>query len=67
MGWPSPWLSGYIVITQIRAVSPAGEFAQYKLALRKLDYLRTVRSLFVGRAIHTAAWETSLETLMSEM
>ena len=44
-----------------------GEFARYKLALRKLDYLRTARSLFVGRAIHTAAWETSLEKLMSEM
>lgn len=43
-----------------------GEFAEYKLALRKLDYLRTARSLFVGRAIHTAAWESSVEKLLSE-
>ncbi len=42
-----------------------GKFARYKLALRKLDYLRTARSLFVGRAIHTKAWHASLEKLVS--
>jgi hypothetical protein len=42
-----------------------GKFAQYKLALRKLDYLRTARNLFVGRAIHTKTWQASLEKLIS--
>jgi len=42
-----------------------GKFARYKLALRKLEYLRTARNLFVGRAIHTKTWQASLEKLVS--
>jgi len=44
----------------------AGRFAEYKLAVRKLPYLRAVRERFVGRAIHTTpeAWQRNLEGLL---
>ena len=44
-----------------------GRFAEYKLAVRKLHYLRAARERFVGRAIHTtaAAWQRSVEKLLA--
>ena len=44
-----------------------GRFAEYKLAVRKLPYLRAARERFAGRAIHTtaAAWQRSLEKLLA--
>ncbi len=33
-----------------------GPYARYKVALRKLDYLRWVRSAYVGRVIHNESW-----------
>ena len=40
-----------------------GRHARYRVALRKLDYLRWARGAFLGRAIHTseAAWKSQLE------
>jgi len=44
-----------------------GRFAEYKLAVRKLPYLRSARERFAGRAIHTtpAAWQRGLEKLLA--
>jgi len=44
-----------------------GRFAEYKLAVRKLPYLRAARERFVGRAIHTTAqaWQRSVEKLVA--
>jgi hypothetical protein len=46
----------------------SGRFAEYKLAVRKLPYLRQARQLFVGRAIHTTpeAWQSHLDGLLTE-
>ena len=43
-----------------------GRFAEYKLAVRKLPYLRAARERFAGRVIHTtaAAWQKGLEKLL---
>lgn len=43
-----------------------GRFGEYKLAVRKLPYLRAARERFVGRAIHATpqAWQRSLERLL---
>ena len=35
----------------------SGDFARYRVALRKLDYLRLAREAFLGRAVHNAGWE----------
>lgn len=45
----------------------AGKFAEYKLAVRKLPYLRAARERFVGRAAHTTAtaWTKAMEKLLS--
>jgi hypothetical protein len=45
----------------------SGRFADYKLAVRKLKYLRDARALLVGRVIHTSpeTWVSSLGTLLS--
>ena len=37
-----------------------GKYARYRVALRKLDYLRWARSAFLGRAIHNESWEQQL-------
>jgi hypothetical protein len=34
-----------------------GPYARYRVALRKLDYLRSAREAFLGRAVHNASWE----------
>lgn len=41
----------------------AGRYARYKVALRKLDYLRWTREGFLGRAIHKdeTTWRAQLE------
>ena len=43
-----------------------GRFGEYKLAVRKLPYLRAARERFVGRAAHTTpkAWASRIETLL---
>jgi hypothetical protein len=45
----------------------AGRFAEYKLAVRKLPYLRAARERFVGRAAHTTAksWTAAMGKLLS--
>ncbi len=44
-----------------------GKFADYKLAVRKLPYLRIARQLFMGRAIHTSVegWRSGLDKLLA--
>ena len=44
-----------------------GRFGEYKLAVRKLPYLRAARERFVGRAAHTtkAAWASRMEKLLA--
>jgi hypothetical protein len=37
-----------------------GAFARYRVALRKLDYLRWARQAFLGRAVHNASWESQI-------
>ena len=45
----------------------SGRFAEYKLAVRKLQYLRDARALFVGRVIHSSPenWAAGLQALIS--
>lgn len=42
-----------------------GEDAKYRVAMRKLGYLREARALFVGRAIHNATWAEQLDALLA--
>jgi hypothetical protein len=44
-----------------------GRFGEYKLAVRKLPYLRAARERFVGRAVHTTpeAWTKQIAGLLS--
>ena len=44
-----------------------GRFPEYKLAVRKLPYLRTARERFVGRAIHTTpeGWARQVAKLLA--
>jgi hypothetical protein len=46
----------------------SGRMFRYRVALRKLSYLRDVRQLFVGRATHQseAAWEKRAASLLEE-
>jgi hypothetical protein len=37
-----------------------GRYERYRVALRKLDYLRWAREAFLGRAIHNETWERQL-------
>jgi hypothetical protein len=37
-----------------------GAFARYRVALRKLDYLRWARQAFLRRAIHNASWDAQV-------
>lgn len=37
-----------------------GTYGRYRVALRKLDYLRWARDAFLGRAIHNETWEQQL-------
>jgi hypothetical protein len=38
-----------------------GRFGAYRVALRKLDYLRWARKAFLGRAVHNASWPAQVE------
>ena len=44
-----------------------GRFGEYKLAVRKLPYLRAARERFVGRAAHATkeAWQKRMEKLLA--
>jgi hypothetical protein len=42
-----------------------GRYAKYRVALRKLDYLRWTRAAFLGRAIHNETWEQQLRELVA--
>jgi hypothetical protein len=44
-----------------------GRFADYKLAIRKLPYLRAARSLLVGRAVHSTldSWKAQVSQLVA--
>jgi hypothetical protein len=37
-----------------------GRYARYRVALRKLEYLRWAREAFLGRAVHNASWEAQV-------
>jgi hypothetical protein len=39
----------------------SGRFQEYRVALRKLDYLRFAREAFLGRAIHNATWRDQVQ------
>jgi hypothetical protein len=41
-------------------------YAKYRVALRKLDYLRWTREAFLGRAIHNATWEQQVRDLLAK-
>lgn len=41
----------------------SGRYARYRVALRKLDYLRDARERFLGRATHNASWERQVVDL----
>ena len=43
----------------------SGEHVRYRVALRKLDYLREARAAFLGRAVHNASWEAQIDDLVS--
>jgi hypothetical protein len=43
----------------------SGEFEQYRVALRTLDYLRETREAFLGRAIHNATWRAQLDEALA--
>jgi hypothetical protein len=43
----------------------SGRFARYRVALRKLDYLRWAREAFVTRLIHSETWDRQLEESMN--
>jgi hypothetical protein len=45
----------------------SGRFTRYAVALRKLEYLRSAREAFLGRAIHTdeATWRSQLDTAIA--
>ena len=43
----------------------AGRFARYRVAVRKLPYLRETREAFLGRAIHDETWERQLDAAAS--
>lgn len=45
----------------------AGRLERYQVALRKLPYVRRLRELFVGRAVHSndAAWRRRIEELLT--
>lgn len=44
----------------------SGRFGEYKLAVRRLPYLRAARERFVGRAFHTSleGWQRTLDGLL---
>jgi hypothetical protein len=46
----------------------SGRFGEYKLAVRKLNDLKAIRKLFVGRVIHSSLenWTSGLQTLLSK-
>ena len=37
-----------------------GQYARYRVALRKLEHLRDARDRFLGRATHNASWENQV-------
>ena len=43
-----------------------GRFARYRVALRKLDYLRWAREALLGRAVHNATWEEQVAELAAK-
>ena len=43
----------------------SGPYARYRVALRKLDYLRATREAFLGRAIHNATWEDQVRAAIA--
>lgn len=44
-----------------------GRFARYRVALRKLDYLRWARANLLGRAIHNSTWEQQVEDIAARV
>jgi hypothetical protein len=43
-----------------------GQYARYRVALRKLDHLRWARRAFLGRAIHNASWESQVRRAIEQ-
>jgi hypothetical protein len=43
----------------------SGQFQQYRVALRKLDYLRFAREAFLGRAIHNERWKAQVDEILA--
>jgi hypothetical protein len=43
----------------------SGRFQQYRVALRKLDYLRFTREAFLGRALHNETWREQLREALA--
>jgi hypothetical protein len=52
----------YLSEEQIRT----GQYARYRVALRKLDHLRWARRAFLGRAIHNASWESQVRRAIEQ-
>lgn len=44
----------------------SGRFARYRVALRSLDYLRSTREQFLGRAIHNASWADQVDAALTQ-
>src|SRR5919197_745644 len=42
-----------------------GQFQKYRVAVRKLDYLRFARDSFLGRAIHNATWKAQVDAALA--
>jgi hypothetical protein len=40
------------------------KYARYRVALRKLEYLRSAREAFLGRAVHNASWEEQVRAAL---
>jgi len=55
------------VISAREELLATDRFARYRVALRKLPYLREARQSFLGRAVHAseAAWERRVETILA--
>ncbi|MDF2629340.1 MAG: hypothetical protein K0R39_3171 [Symbiobacteriaceae bacterium] len=53
------------VISGSEAALQEGHLARYRVAVRKLPYVRRLRELFVGKAAHVANWQERVAELIS--
>ncbi|HYF95814.1 MAG TPA: hypothetical protein VD969_26655 [Symbiobacteriaceae bacterium] len=42
-----------------------GRMSRYRVAVRKLEYVRRLRGMFIGKAAHTEGWQRRVEELLA--